>query len=205
MHHKSGCLQFDMGNLGLAVGTMVALGLLALTACGSSKEFPPPSSTPRPTIDPAFLAAPPTRDMSNGEADLPEPVGRAVWNFLQEVNYRDAWELWPGKGEKFQGGEPHGALHTIYVSPSAFRAVTTKAGSMPDGAIVVKENFTADGIFDLVTLMYKRQGFDPENNDWFWAKFKKNGEIDAEGRIPGCQACHGAQKDNDYIWAGPLK
>lgn len=76
---------------------------------------------------------------------------------------------------------------------------------MPNGAIIVKENFTADGTLDLVTVMFKADGFNPDNNDWFWAKVKANGEVDAAGQLQGCQACHGARRDNDFIWIGDLK
>ena len=77
--------------------------------------------------------------------ESPDTTGSAVWNFLQEVNYQEDGELGPGKGEKYQGGEPHGALFTTYLSPAALDALTGKAGSMPNGAIIVKENYTADG------------------------------------------------------------
>ena len=137
--------------------------------------------------------------------ELPDTTGSGVWNFLQEVNYQEEWELWPGKGEKYQGGEPHGALFTTYLNSPALDALTGKAGSMPNGAIIVKENYTADGTFDMVTVMYKVGGYNPDNNDWFWAKVKANGEVDAEGQLQGCQACHGARRDNDFVMTGELK
>ena len=137
--------------------------------------------------------------------ELPDTTGSAVWNFLQEVNYQEEWELWPGKGEKYQGGEPHGALFTTYLNSVALDALTGKAGSMPNGAIIVKENYTAEGVFDLVTVMYKVGGYNPDNNDWFWAKVKANGEVDAAGQLQGCQACHGARRDNDFVLTGDLK
>ncbi len=137
--------------------------------------------------------------------DLPDTTGSAVWNFLQEVNYQEEWELWPGKGEKYQGGEPHGSLFTTYLNSPALNALEDQAGSMPNGAIIVKENYTADGTFDLITVMYKVGGYNPDNNDWFWAKVKANGEVDAEGHLQGCQACHGARKDNDYVLTGDLR
>lgn len=137
--------------------------------------------------------------------ELPDTTGTAVWSYLQEIDYAGEWNLWPGKGEKYQGGEPHGALFTTYLNPRALDALRDKAGSMPNGAIIVKENYTADGTFDLVTLMYKVEEYNPDNNDWFWAKVKANGEVDAEGRVQGCQACHGARRDNDFVMTGELR
>ena len=89
---------------------------------------------------------------------------------IAHPDYRQNWELWPGKGELYEGGEPHGALFTTYMNPIALEALQSKAGAMPNGAIIVKENYTPDAVFSLVTLMYKVEGYDPENNDWFWAK-----------------------------------
>ena len=81
---------------------------------------------------------------SRGGPELPDTNAAALWTFLQEVNYQDEWELWPGKGELYEGGEPHGALFTTYLNSIAFKALTEKAGSMPNGAIIVKENYTPD-------------------------------------------------------------
>ena len=139
------------------------------------------------------------------DPSLPAPEGKAIWNFLQETDYQQNWELWPGKGELYQGGEPHGALFTTYLNPTAFDALQDKAGSIPSGGIIVKENYTPDAVFDLITLMYKMDGFDPENNDWFWAKISAVGDVQAEGKVVGCQACHGGAKANDFVLTAPLR
>ena len=136
---------------------------------------------------------------------LPDTTGNAFWSYLQEIEYQEEWELWPGKGEKYKGGEPHGALFTTYLNSVALEALKGKTGSMPNGAIIVKENYTADGAFELVTVMYKVRGYNPDHNDWFWAKVSASGEVLAEGQLAGCQACHGARKDNDYVLTADLK
>ena len=38
----------------------------------------------------------------------------------------------------------------------------------------------------------------------FQAFYVPNG-MAMEGRLPGCQGCHGAQKDNDYLFTGRIK
>ena len=139
------------------------------------------------------------------DIELPAPDGSAVWNFLQESDYRENWELWPGKGELYEGGEPHGALFTSYLNTIAFDALEGLEGSIPNGGIIIKENYTPDAVFDLVTIMYKVDGFDPENNDWFWAKIGAAGDVQGEGKLVGCQACHGGARENDFVFTGPLK
>ena len=141
----------------------------------------------------------------NNDPEFPAPDGNAVWSFLQDSDYRQSWELWPGKGELYQGGEPHGALFTTYLNPTAFDALVNMTGTIPEGGIIIKENYTSDAVFDLITLMYKVEGFDPKNANWFWAKIGAAGDVQAEGKVAGCQACHGGGKANDFVLTGPLK
>lgn len=144
------------------------------------------------------------------EARAPQPdtMGAGMWSFLQEVDYQGSWQLWPDKGQLYQGQEPHGMLLTTYLNDLAHDALTNQAGSMPDGAIVVKENYAPDSTLAAVTVMYKKDGFDPEHNDWFWVKFLADGSVDmegkAQGRVQGCIQCHGGKADNDYIMTSSL-
>jgi hypothetical protein len=131
--------------------------------------------------------------------------GSAVWNYLQEVQYQENWPLWPGKGELYEGTEPHGMLLTTYANQAAFDAVHYHKGSMPHGAIIVMENYTLDETLDSTTIMYKVEGYNPDHNGWFWAKVQADGTIEAEGTVQDCQACHGRQADNDYIWTSALE
>ena len=48
---------------------------------------------------------------------------------------------------------------------------------MPNGAIIVKENYTADGASELIAIMDKVRGYNPDNNDWLWAKVSASGEV----------------------------
>ena len=84
-------------------------------------------------------------------------------DYLQQVDYRESWELCPGRGGKYPASEPHGALLTTYFNPAAFAALTGKSGSMPDGSIVVKENYTPEGVFDATTVMYKKAEYNPDH------------------------------------------
>ncbi len=139
------------------------------------------------------------------EPALPVISADSVIAYLDEVDYQESWELWPGRGEKYQGDDPHGALLTTYLNPAAFEALDNKAGVLPNGAIVVKENYTPGSELAAITVMYKRTGYNPDHNDWFWLKVLADGTVEKEGMVMGCQECHGDVKDNDYIWTGPLE
>ena len=136
---------------------------------------------------------------------LPDTTAASVLDYLDEVDYQESWELWPGLGEKYPATEPHGMLLTTYLNPAAFDALNDKDESMPDGAIIVKENYTSEGVFDANTVMYKKAGYNPDHNDWYWLKVLADGTIAKEGKVEGCQVCHGTVKDNDYIQTGPLQ
>ena len=36
--------------------------------------------------------------------DLPDTTAASVLAYLEEVDYQESWELWPGLGEKVAGG-----------------------------------------------------------------------------------------------------
>ena len=98
-----------------------------------------------------------------GESDgpeLPDTTAASVIAYLDEVNYQESWDLWPGLGEKVEGGEPHGMLLTTYLNPVALQAFNDKAG-----AIIVKENYMLDGTLAANTVMYKQSGYNPDHND----------------------------------------
>ncbi len=183
-------------------GPLAAAGVMAMIACGgsgdagegsgeASAESPASSATAQPASAPA-----------------PDTTGAALWAHLQGEGYQDSWEFWPGKGELYDGGEPHGMKLTMYVNAAALDALHGGAEQMPEGAIVVKENYMPDGTLAAITTMYKRAGYNPEHADWFFVKYLPDGTLDQapngmalEGRLPGCQGCHIARAGNDYLFS----
>jgi hypothetical protein len=125
-------------------------------------------------------------------------------HIVSHMPYKKEFSLWPGKGEKYEGTEPHGSLLTTYVNDRALKAIKKKSG-MENNAIIVKENYAPNKDLVAVTVMYKIKGFNPEGGDWFWAKYGPKFEILAEGKVKGCLTCHGTVKENDYIFTGEVK
>ncbi len=136
------------------------------------------------------------------EPDLPDTTAASVVAYLDEVDYQESWETWPGLSEKYQGTEPHGFMLTTYLNSTALAAVKDGSSSMPDGAILVKENYTPEGVLAATTVMYKKAGYNPDHNDWFWSKVLADGTVEKEGQVEGCQTCHGGAKDSDYVMTG---
>jgi hypothetical protein len=56
--------------------------------------------------------------------------------------------------------------------------------------------------------MYRvKEGYDPENHDWYWVKYLPNGEVDKTddgmpiaGKVKGCIQCHASAAGGDYIF-----
>lgn len=176
----------------------VTSGLLLLVACGGEQAEPASEAAPEAPAEMTTTAA----------SDMPEVSGPALWEHLQSADYRANWELWPGKGEKYEGTEPHGLLLTTYLNEVAYDAFTNAAGRMPADAIIVKENYMPDGTLAAITTMYKVEGYNAEAGDWHWVKFLADGSIDmdgmAQGKVAMCIGCHTGKADNDYVFTGSL-
>ena len=143
------------------------------------------------------------------------------------VNYsKDLWSALvkaglAGSGAKadkpYTGQAPHGAILETITSEVSVGG--------HQGKVVVKRNYGGDGVsidsvmgdrgkfLKAVTVMFKREkGYDADNNDWFWAKYKADGSLHTNpkglmlaGRVmkgadKGCIACHSAVKDKDYLF-----
>lgn len=134
------------------------------------------------------------------ETQVPEPGPDAekLNEYIIKYNPYRAWALWPDKGRLYKGKAPHGALLTTFVNPAAYDSIKRKRG-MADGSIIVMENYTADKKFIELTVMYKIKGYHPAEGDWFWAKYRPDGSVEASGKLESCIKCHGQRKENDYI------
>jgi len=196
---------------------VVLLGLaLLLAACagGATPTTQPPPATdtpvptdtsaPEPTATPApeptaTPEAEPTQALSEDEV-----MALELWQQLQDANYMENWATVPGKGTLYRGQGPHGMLLSTYLNSAAAEAMQAKTGTMPEQAIIVKENYMPDETLAAITVMVKRAGYDADHNDWFWTKFGPDGGIQATGKPAGCISCHGSVRSNDYIFTFPV-
>jgi len=143
-------------------------------------------------------------------ADLPDAEGAAVMDYVTETNPYTEWGTWPSDqwndfDVNLVSGAPHGNVVRIYVNEIALEAADGFDDELPEGSMIVKENYVgtdpeSPGELDAVTIMYKVDGFNAEANDWFWVKAKPDGsQIDAEGAVDGCIGCHSQDGNDDYV------
>ncbi len=128
----------------------------------------------------------------------PKPTAESVISHLKAQRYQQSWKFYPGKGALYTGQVPHGMLLTTYVNDPALRALNARATTMPEGAMIVKENYTPDKKLAAVTVMYKVKGFNPSAGDWFWLKYDGSGMVEASGKVAGCIGCHTPSK-RDFV------
>lgn len=119
------------------------------------------------------------------------------------------------KVQPFEGNEPHGSIQEVLSTSATINGHT--------GRLLVKRNhggkedLTVEDVYDnptqylaAITVMFKREdGYDSENQNWFWAKYLPSGELDknpkgmqlagrvAKGMDQGCIACHTAAGGED--------
>lgn len=130
------------------------------------------------------------------------------WNWLQQVQYHN-WAPGPGKPTKaYPGQSPHGKFLKTYLN----RIAAGNPKTLPDGSIIIKENFGPDGkTLMAITVMYKASGFNPEAGDWYWVKYTPDGRVartppekgsmPISGKFASCIDCHSGAEGNDFSFS----
>ncbi|MDH3716420.1 MAG: cytochrome P460 family protein [Gammaproteobacteria bacterium] len=137
-----------------------------------------------------------------------------LWDALQDAGMIGASAV---ISKPYKGQHPHGAVLDTIEGP-------VKVGGHT-GVAIVKRNYGGDNVstasvasdpnayLKAITVMYKREnGYDSDNQDWFWAKFLADGSLDknpagmqlagrvAKGKPAGCIACHTAAPGGDMVF-----
>jgi hypothetical protein len=139
--------------------------------------------------------------VSTAGESMPGADAQSLWKYITQTNPYQKWETWPGHPDMYPGQSPHGAFLRLYANPVAIEAAKAGKIEMPDGALIVKENYGKDQkTLMAVTPMYKIEGYNPDAGDWYWAKYGADGSVEAAGKPEGCIRCHSVKKQNDWIF-----
>jgi hypothetical protein len=116
----------------------------------------------------------------------------------------------------YEGTHPHGIIL------DTLDAKTTVDGER--NIAIIKRNYGGDGVsksgvannpdkyLKAVTVMFKRDGYDTDNKDWFWVKYSPDGSVlnnpkniplagrVAKGMDAGCIACHTPAPGGDMVF-----
>jgi len=147
---------------------------------------------------------------------------KAVWDALKKAR------LVGPRAEKaklYMGTPPHGKVLELQDSK-----ITVNGHS---GLVIVKKNYGGPGVspksvganrakyLKAVTVMFKREkGYDADDKDWFWAKYKPDGSLHvkekmgmdiqlagrvAKGKKQGCISCHQGAPGGDFVFAKGIR
>ena len=138
-----------------------------------------------------------------------------LWVFMEDNRLagNNAISTYP-----YKGFPPHGIVLELLELPIAFK------GTM--GHLIIKRNYGGDGLsieevinnpkayLKSISIMFQRdKDYDPENNNWFYARYNKDGTLSAskkgtkmagrlaKGMSGGCIACHSSADGGDFIFS----
>jgi hypothetical protein len=135
--------------------------------------------------------------------DMPGPTAAKLFTLISQTDPYPQWGQFPDRQGTLPSVLPHGPMSRVWINGKVESALGNFTGQLPDGSIIVKENVgTSSQVTEAaLTVMWKVAGFDPVNNDWFWANMSSDGQIMAEGKVQSCTLCHGGgARNNDFVF-----
>ena len=113
----------------------------------------------------------------------------------------------------YVGGPPHGPVREVLEAIIDGKRVIVKRNFGGEGISVKSVSQNRAAFLKAITVMAKREdGYDPENGDWFWVKYKPDGSLHtnakgmklagkvAKGTDKGCIFCHQSASGNDLVF-----
>ena len=138
----------------------------------------------------------------------------ALWTAMGEQNLTGPNQI---RVAPYEGTDPHGMMLETFFSSATINGQTgdliVKRNYGPVGVTAEEVMSDPEGHLGAVTVMFRREaGYDPDNMNWFWAKFLPDGTLDknpkgmmlagmiAKGADAGCISCHVGAPGGDYVF-----
>ena len=170
---------------------VMLLPLIVLTACVEEKQ-----------LDDIVQQT----DQEQPEQETEEPVV-ALPGLPDDVAGYERWlKLNAEPIPPVPGGDPHNGDKNVYVNQTrdVIAPDDEQVFPYPNGSIVVKEATRPNKDYiGLIAIMRKKEGSDPDHNDWEFIEYTRNDPdeefaVIASGRI--CWGCHVRVEDTDYVF-----
>lgn len=149
------------------------------------------------------------------EKKMLPPFGNA-----EDIDYaKRLWAKMEAKGlnttpaNLYIGGPPHGLVREVLEAVIDGKRIIVKRSYGGPGVSVESVGQNRKKFLKAITVMAKREaGYDPEDADWFWVKYKPDGSLHtnekgmklagkvAKGMDKGCIACHQSASGNDLVF-----
>ena len=161
-----------------------------------------------------------TGNKKPGGQQTSEKTMRPPFANAEDIDY--AKQLWAKMEAKdlnstpanlYVGGPPHGPVREVLEAIIDGKRVIVKRNFGGEGVSVKSVSQNRAAFLKAITVMAKREdGYDPENGDWFWVKYKPDGSLHtnakgmklagkvAKGTDKGCIFCHQSASGNDLVF-----
>jgi len=184
--------------IALAVATLTLLTAGTLSAEGMKKghDAPEGAAMGKKMMKPPF-----------GSAD-DVAFAKAMWEKLHAAGF-DALH-----DNLYVGGPPHGKVREVMEGIVDGQLVIAKTNYGGKGVTIDKVKADPKKYLKAFTIMVKRPGYDPDDHDWFWAKYKPDGTLFvnkkpkmklagrvAKGMPVGCISCHQSASGSDFVFS----
>ena len=187
------------------LGAAIAAVALALTGAVQAESMKKPAGMQEKTVMPK----------GDGKKMMMPPFGSK-----EDIAFaRQMWEKLHAKGydalhnNLYVGGPPHGKVREVIEGVIDGQLVISKTNYGGKGVSIETVKKDPKAFLKAVTIMVKRPGYDPEDKDWFWAKYKPDGTIFsndkgmklvgkvAKGMPVGCISCHSSASGNYLVFS----
>ena len=119
--------------------------------------------------------------------------------YLEEFSDFKSWE----QDDLWEGVQPsqsaHGLSVQIWLNGLAMDALENEE-PYPIGSAIMKEGYVdeAGSQRKALTLMVKREEYEPDSGNWFWASYSDTNDVQMAGSPEYCVSCHSASS-SDYV------
>lgn len=131
---------------------------------------------------------------------VPYPEGYRDWYHVKSMVIEEGHPLF----------EAFGGIHHLYANAAALAGY--KAGSFPDGAVIVFDlleatrsgNALTEGARKVVGVMHKDAARFAATGGWGFEGFAggdRTQRVVGDDAVDACFACHAPQKDQDYVFS----
>jgi len=135
----------------------------------------------------------------------------ALWTAM------DGYHDWMMQSDIIPGKSPHGNFVRLYynivnVDGKPFHVIVKDNFGGEDVTLDAVKAAPMDHLMAVTPMAQREQGYDDENNNWFYAKYDASGALSrndsdtflagrvAKGMPAGCIACHVKAADGDYLF-----
>ena len=167
------------------------------TAILNSTAMPKSKAMPKSTTFPKSTAATSSKRKSGVNFD------DRFWLYLKANNYKN-WSAGPSAitDLSFADSDAHGSYVKLYMN----RTAAGNASKLPDGSVIVLENFDQFKSLDSISVMYRSDSYNKKSKNWYWVEYKPDGSLvqqiskNQSGVINSCIECHSGAGGGDMSY-----